>query len=497
MSEDLHSLADVEAEELRRKLLSSLWEFSKCAWEHVEPAPLIENWHMKMICDEVQSLLTSADGGQTIINIPPGTAKSLLVSVFAPTWMWLHKPTWRAIFGSANDRVSTRDSLKRRELMGGEWYQRVFAPSWRFSSNQDVKTLYKNTATGFHQAITTGQKVTGDRADALFLDDPLDAKDATSKAERDAVIYWYDQAFANRVSNPKSAVRIVIAQRLHEEDLPGHLLQQGGWKHICIPMEFEAANAYEGDPRTEEGQLLFPDRFPHHVLDAERLRLGSAGYAGQMQQRPVAATGNRFQRGWWRFWSADGQPRGRRPDGCSGAPPTRFNVMADKFDEIVGSWDLSFKGKDTSDFVVGVTVARKGTDRFIVDLYRKRSGFIEAQRAIRQQFKDWPRMRQILVEGKANGSAVVETLASEFPRIIEVEPMGGKEPRAAILEPVVEAGHWYLPEGAEWLGDFIDEFAAFPLGKNDDIVDSVSQCEIRFLESADMTRARKLLAVRM
>ncbi len=224
-----------------------------------------------------------------LINVPPGTMKSLIASVFLPAWVWLNKPGWKCIF-AANAKIAVRDSIKCRDLIRSDWYQKTFKPDWQLSSDQDAKKLFKNTAQGFRLAVAVGEDITGERADHLGIDDPLDAADAPSKLKRDSIAYWLDQAFQNRVVSPAHSTTHMIMQRLHEEDPSGHVLEQGGYYHICLPMEFETARKDIFDPRTIEGELLFPERFPQFVLDEQKIILGPYGYAGQMQQNPMPAT---------------------------------------------------------------------------------------------------------------------------------------------------------------------------------------------------------------
>lgn len=483
----------------------SLVEFVKAGWHVLEPStPLLWNWHLDAICRHVQALIEDAPGTpqNLLMNVPPGTMKSLVTSVFLPAWVWLRRPDWRACFASGTPAVVTRDSMKCRALIKSQWYQETFKPEWQVSKDQDEKQLFSNTAGGFRQGVGAGGAITGVRADCLLVDDPNDAREVHSKAHRTAINErWWDAAFHNRIADPARSKRIVIMQRLHEEDLAGYLLAKEGaqWAHLCLPMEFDremVKRTWLGweDPRTADGELLFPQRFTKEYLDGERMTLGSAGYAGQMQQRPAPAAGNRFKREWWRFWSPTGEAQ-LRPKGTTAVPPKRFNPAIDKYDEIVSSWDCSFKDGDENDFVVGITVYRVGALRYVVDRYRAKAGLGATVAAVQQQAKDW-NPYEVLVEDKANGSAVVELLQSQVDGILAVNPKGGKEARAAVLEPKIEAGQWLLPEGASWLDEWIDEFAGFPLGKHDDQVDAASQLEARFLEDSEVTSARLLLGLR-
>ena len=480
----------------------SLYRFVLGGWGALEGSPIHDNWHIKVICDHLQSHLTGEKGPQNLlINVPPGTGKSLLVAVFAPAWLWLHRPHWRMVFASGTPSVVTRDSMRCRTLIKSDWYQTTFKPAWALSKDQDEKQLFANTSGGFRQGIGAGAAVTGVRAEWLCVDDPNDSKEVHSKAHREAINdRWWGASFHNRIADPSTSRRTIIAQRLHEEDLAGYVLakETGAWEHLCLRMELEESDLKRppswlgwSDPRTTKGDLLFPARFTPAYLDAERLALGPSGYVGQMQQRPSSAAGNRFQRSWWRFYTVTGGPAGTRPVGCSDLPSEKLPT---KFDRIVSSWDCTFKAKDDSDFVAGFVIACLGARRFIRCAFVERVGLLGTVAAIKQQWEQW-RPHEILIEDKANGTAAIEVLSAAVPRLIPVEPRGGKESRAAAIEPIIAAGNVYLPEGAEWVASFVEEFAAFPRGAHDDQVDAVSQGLTHLEENSDVRRARALLGM--
>lgn len=492
----------------------SLSRFVKGAWHILESdTPLQWNWHLDAICDHVQALVEDAPGTpgspgtpqDLLINVPPGTMKSMVVSVMLPAWRWLTVPSWRAIYASGSPSIVTRDSMKCRSIVQSDWYNQTFKPKWKISSDQNEKQHFANTAGGFRKGLAAGASVTGERADFLGIDDPNDAKEVHSKAHRTTINEnWWSNAFHNRIADPAKSKRCIVMQRLHEEDLAGYVLsREKGWAHLCLPMECEGPTepTWLGwrDPR-KTGELLFPMRFGPDYLVSERASLGSSGYAGQMQQRPVAAGGNKFQRTWWRFWATDGAVR-TRPAGTTQVAPVLFSAAVNNqkgsylWDELIGSFDCTFKDTDGTDYVVGVVVARRGAQRFVMAMYRKRASFTETVRMVRQMHTDWPMINEILIEDKANGPAVINALEREVAGLIPVNPEGGKEARAATMEPKVEAGNWLLPEGAEWLGELVDEFASFPLGKHDDIVDACSQVEVRFSQDTDESRARLLLGL--
>src|SRR5208282_2204872 len=287
----------------------NLESFIRWAWPLVDPAPLIWNWHLAAIAEHLQALITDElASNNLLITVPPGSGKSRLLSVMLIAWVWVRRPAWRALYASGNPRVASRDSLYARQLIGSIEYRNRFGIGWDITDNQDEKLLYNTTAGGFRQATTSGSRVTGDRADFLGIDDPLDAQSAFSKAERDAVITWYTAAFANRLNDLRTGKRALIMQRLHPEDLAGYVLgiERNLWEHLMIPMEFESSRAFTTtigwtDPRSNDGELMFEERYPRAIVEQEKVRLGTSGAAGQLQQRPAIAGGELFKRACLKF----------------------------------------------------------------------------------------------------------------------------------------------------------------------------------------------------
>lgn len=483
-------LRAIDAELARR----SLADFVRQAWHVVEPTTeLIWGWHLDALCEHLQAV-TEGKIRNLLINIPPGHMKSLVVCVFWPAWVWLRNPGWRALCASYSGDLALRDSVKCRTLIESSWYRETFKPDWELSEDQNTKTAFQNTKFGGRMALSVGGKVTGFRGDAAVVDDPHNATEVDSKILREAALDWFDKALSTRLNDPRKGVKVVIMQRLHEGDLAGHILEQGGYEHLCLPAIFEpdrraTTSIGWSDPRQNAGELLFPEMFTEEVLGKLKRELGSTAFAGQFQQRPQAAEGGLFKREWWRFWKPDGvgsEWKAPRPKGCTDVPAI---PLPSKFDETLASWDCTFKGNDDSDFVAGGVISRKGADFFVRVLWHKRATFTETLPAVRD-LAGFPGVRTTLVEDKANGSAVIDTLKSEVSGLIAVNPEGGKESRAAAMQPGVEAGQWYLPEGAPWLERWVEEFAAFPKGKNDDIVDMASQAAIRMLPSRTSFAAR-------
>lgn len=461
--------------------------FVEEAWPILEPTtPFVPGWHLDAIVDHLEAV-TRGDIRQLLINMPPRFAKSLLVSVFWPCWVWTQAPSFRWLFASYAQSLSTRDSLKCRRLLTSGWYQRHWGGVFQLTTDQREKTRFDNDCTGYRLATSVGGAATGEGGDGIVVDDPHNVREAESTADRTAVLDWWDRTMSTRGNDPATVRKVIVMQRLHEQDLAGHLLAKGGWEHLCLPMEYErphgpvptpTAIGWQ-DPRTEPGALLWPERFGPEEVAQLKLDLGSYGAAGQLQQRPSPAEGGILKRHWFGFW----QPRGTQlppvpvtlPDGTRReiVPidlPARFALQ-------LQSWDMAFKDFKASDFVAGGVWAQLGAQCFLLDQVHARLSFPRTLDAVTTMTTKWPAALMKLVEDKANGPAVIQTLQTKVAGLIAVTPEGGKVARAHAVAPTVEAGNVFLPHPAvaPWVWDFLEECAAFPNGAYDDQVDQMTQ----------------------
>jgi predicted phage terminase large subunit-like protein len=500
----------VKAELARR----SLSEFIKQGWQVVEPeTPLRWNWHIDAVSEHLEAV-SKHQIQRLLINIPPGTMKSLIVSVFWPAWYWIDKPGTRGLFSSYAQDLALRDSVRCRSLITSDWYRSFFADKgdWGLSGDQNVKSYFSNTRGGFRMALSVGGATTGFRGDLIVCDDPLNATDAYSEVQRATAIQWWDQAMSSRLNDLRTGARVIVQQRLHEDDLAGHVLRQGGYEHLCLPSEYEPERKsktciyvrnenYEvvekkhfwEDPRTQPGELLFKTMFPREVLDRAKKDMGSDMYAGQHQQRPTAAEGGLFKRHWWKFWRHSYGPPPPRPLGCTTEIAT---LLPHKFDQVVMSVDAAFKGRkdavEKPDYVAIGVWGVLGADRFLLDVVWDQLTFTETLQKIRTMRKRHPTCRKVLVEDKANGPAIIDTLKGEMTGVIALTPEGGKEARAQAVTPQVESGNVYLPDGAEWVPRYVDELASFPKGRHDDMVDQTSQV-LLYLEDSKTSFGQRFL----
>lgn len=474
----------VKAEKAKRDLR----EYIRQAWHVVEPAtPYTHGWHIDAIAEHLMAVSTR-DIRNLLINVPPRHMKSLAVSVFWMTWEWINRPHTRWLFSSYSLSLSIRDSLKCRRVIESPWFQRNWGDVFQLTGDQNAKSRYENTATGYRIATSVDSATTGEGGDIIVVDDPHSAKEAQSDASRNTAITWWDQTMTTRGNNPKTVAKVVVMQRLHEQDLSGHILEKGGWDHLCLPAEYEEKVFVTGigwkDPRTEHGQLLWEAQFGAEELAISKRDLGSYGAAGQLQQSPAPAEGGLFKKRYWRFWVPKGvivpAYQTRLPDGSWYSHPQM--ELPDAFDEQLQSWDMAFKEAKDTNFVAGGAWGRKGAHKFLLDQERGRWDFVKTIGAVERLTERFPKARTKLVEDKANGPAVVSSLRNKIAGLIEVSPEGGKMARAVAISPQVESGNVYLPHPAlyPWVEEYITELATFPNGVNDDQVDQTSQALLRW-----------------
>jgi predicted phage terminase large subunit-like protein len=467
----------LEVEKQRRTLA----EFVKAAWHVVEPATeMAWGWHIEAICEHLEAA-TRGEIRRLVVNIPPRHMKSLLVTVFWPAWVWATFPEKRWLFSSYAEQLSVKHSVVCRRVIQSDWYQRRWGHVFSLTGDQNAKIKFENDHTGFRMATSVKGTATGEGGDFIVVDDPHKVDEVTSELQRQSVLDWWDQTMSTRLNNPSTGCRVIIMQRLHEEDLTGHVLTRGGWTHLCLPAEFEDEHPtpWAADPRQKPGELLWGAHVTQVYLDEKKKDLGSYGFAGQYQQRPAPMEGGILRREWWAYY--DEVPQ---------------------VDELVQSWDLAFKDTKDSDFVVGQVWARNGANKFLLHQIRERLDFPATIERIKDM-TSWVEERypqhsshRIWIEDAANGPAVIAALRNELPGVIPVKPLGSKEARAHSAAAQIESGNVYLlgkrrPDGQAydreatpgWVQDFVEECAAFPNAAHDDQVDAMSQALVRLSRS--------------
>ncbi len=431
-----------------------LVDFVRMAWPLVEPARAYQhNWHIDVIAAHLEAV-SRGEIRNLIINVPPGFMKSLLVCVFWPVWEWIQRPGIRWINASFDLGITTGQAKKIVDILQSKWFQDRWGDLLK--SRDPAVGKLDTTETGWRISTSVRGKATGFHADITVVDDPIKPRDLTKKLLL-LVLDWWDQTMASRQADPKTGRRVIIMQRLHETDLAGVAIATGDYVHVRLPMRYEAEYPCETpwgrDPRTEEGELLWPSRVPIEAVAKLEKELGPVGTAAQLQQRPSPAKGLIFEKGWFQ----------------------EYDELPPDIDQWVQSWDMTFKAEDASDYVCGGVIARKGANYYLVHLLCERLSFPECIPAVKGFSTQYPQALEKLVEDKANGPAIVATLNREIPGLVLVNPQGGKVSRANACAPILKAGNFWIPRGARWGPALIAQMTGFPKGANDDMVDMVSQ----------------------
>lgn len=462
----LPSLAELDAETLRRDLYAFVLE----AWDQVEPTtPYVDGWHIMAIANYLQALAEGRiQSNSLLINVPPRHMKSLLCNVFFPAWIWTKWPGAKFLCFSYSEALTIRDSMKCRQLIGSRWYQERFAVE--INPRADSKDKFENLMGGYRYCFGTGGSIAGQGGDFLIIDDPLEISKANSKAERERVNYTYDNAIATRGNDPRTVKKILIMQRLHDEDLCGHVIERGDpWELLILPAEYEGIERFHSsigfrDPRQEKGELLWPSRFGPAELAAMKQTLSEIGAAGQLQQRPTPLLGAIFKRDWFAI-RKESMP-------CVG----RYF-----------SWDTAASIEDTAAYTCGIVGELAPDYRlFIRDVWREKIEFPQLQYAVEEQARKYGGlkstvMKDIIIENKSSGIQVIQSMKqiSPFaPRVMPYTPKGDKIARAYEAAKWCEKGMVILPypdEKAPWLKAFEDELFDFPNSQYKDQVDALSQ----------------------
>lgn len=452
----------IEREHCKRSLAA----FIRRAWAVLEPGqPYVHGWHIDAMAEHLEAV-TSGQITRLLINIPPGTMKSLMTGVLWPAWEWgpLGMGHVRFIGASHEATLATRDNLRMRRLVTSEWFQRLWPLA--LTGDQNEKTYFENEATGWRQSCAV-KSMTGRRGDRVNWDDPHSVEDSHSKAALAEAERVFAETLPTRLNNPDRSAIVVCMQRLHEADISGLIIARDlGYEHLCLPMEWEAPRKATSigftDPRSQVGELLFPQRFPREVVERDKKVMGPYAVAGQFQQRPAPPAGEEFQ-----------------PDmiGTVDAVPAGAQQWA-------RGWDLAAT-EGAGDFTAGVQMARLPDGRIVVaDVRREQLGTHRRDQLLKATAQaDGPTTQQSLPQdpGAAGKVQVAAFAALLVGHNLHFSPeTGDKVTRARPFASQVNAGNVVMVR-APWNREFIEELRLFPNGLHDDQVDGASRAFSRLL----------------
>ena len=435
--------------------------FTEKAFGDLNPgAEYFSNFHVEVISEALQQCF-AGKLRRLAINLPPRSLKSHMVSVSFPAWLLGRRPSAQIICASYTQDLSEKLASDCRTIMATDWYRNLF-PGTRLAADRQPVHDFTTTQRGFRLATSVGGVLTGRGADFIVIDDPLKPDEAISETRRNSVNEWYDNSVLTRLNDKRTGCIILIMQRLHEDDLVGHVLKHGDWKVLKFPAIAEEDENYlvqtpYGRKRfaRRQGEALHPDREPLEVLAKVREVLGEYNFAGQYQQAPAPLGGGMIKRQWFRTYLPQELPK--------------------EFELLFQSWDTANKCSELNDYSVCSTWGIADKHLYLLDVLRKRMDYPELRRNVKGHADNW-KAKTILIEDKSSGTSLIQDLIADGVHgVTRYEPKMEKVMRMHAVSSTIENGFVHIPEQAPWLGEYLHELTIFPNGRFDDQADSTSQ----------------------
>lgn len=458
----------MDKEALREQLKVILARNSLAAFILYNKPGYMMGWVHEEVCRKMDEFLVKVESKQSprlIITLPPRHGKSEIVSRMFPAYAFGRYPDISIIGTSYSADLANRNNRDVQRIIESDNYHRVFPDTTlsgktgrntgniNYSRTSDLFEIVNHT--GLYRSAGVGGGITGMGGNCLLIDDPIkDRAEADSPTYRNKVYDWYTSTLYTRLA-PGGGI-ILIQTRWHEDDLAGRLIaamnkgEGEKWEIVTYP-----AIATHDEEFRKEGEALHPERYPLAQLENIREVIGSRDWASLYQQSPTPAGGTIVKEEWLKT----------------------YTQLPNNFEQLIQSWDMTFKGADTSDYVVGQVWGRRGADCYLIDQCRGKWGFTETLEKVIEVSKKYPKALRKLVEDKANGPAVIDVLKHSVQGIIPVTPDGSKTARLYAVTPMMEAGNVYIPapEIAPWVREYREELLMFPAGAHDDQVDATTQ----------------------
>lgn len=485
------------------EMRNDLRKFVRDAWHVVEPGKEFKSgWHIDAICDHL-TYVSLGDIDDLVINIPPRHSKSTVVAVMWPAWEWIWQPSTQWLFATYASSLTIRDSVKCRRLIQSPWYQDHFGDAYHLSSDLNQKGRFDNNYFGYRLATSVGGTATGEGGDRIVVDDAHNMKEINSDTIRQGVIEWWRDTMSTRGNDMKKLGRVIIAQRGHHQDLPGHVLATGGWVHLNLPgyyipntrcitkakkdskriispdpeiftfgdhvVPLKKDQVLFVDPRNKENDLLQEDRFGPDEMAKLSMELTERGFESQIQQNPSAKGGNIMKEHHWREWEDES------------LPPIQM---------VIQSYDTAFEEDEEADFSArttwGVfeheeyldpklpwTAQYKGQTRLcliLLERMNKRMEFPELRENAIEAAQLW-KPDKVLVEKKASGHSLAQELRRANLPIARIKVTDSKFVRAHAASLVLERGCIFYVK-RNWATEVISQCGNFPADDHDDMVDT-------------------------
>ena len=462
-------MASLDAQTYAALLRSDFYAFIERSFAVLNPeTPFLGNWHLELLAGALERC-RFGQCRRLIINVPPRSLKSVCASVALPAWLMGHNPSLRIICSSYGQDLASKHALDTRIVMDDPFYRAMF-PGTRISAKKDCVTDFETTAKGGRMATSVGGPLTGRGADFLIIDDPLKPDAALSDVRRVFANTWYDQSLLSRLNSQSKGVIIVIMQRLHLDDLVGHVLQQGGWEVLSLPaiaVEDEEHRIWtpygEYTHVRRAGEALHPQRDSLEVLASMRAAMGEYAFAGQFQQDPAPLGGGLVKASWSKTYEPHELP-------SSGF-------------QIIQSWDTASKESELASFSVCTTWLVHDKRHYLLHVLRRRMDYPTLKREVVRLAHEF-KASTVLIEDKSSGIQLIQELRGEGLGCVKgIKPEGDKTMRLNAQTATIENGFVFLPSSAPWLIDYVAEMTSFPKAKHADQVDSTSQA-LAWIKSA-------------
>lgn len=429
----------------------------RCFYEVAGGKRYLHNWHLDALAYHL-TMVSEGRCKRLVITLPPRSLKSLYASIAFPAWMLGHDPCRCIVCASYGRNLATAHANSFRSIVRTPWYRALF-PLMRIDSRKDTEDEVRTTRGGFRLTTTVGGALTGRGGSIIVIDDAMKADDARSDLLRQNTNDWFDETLLSRLDEKLNDAIILVMQRLHVDDLVGHVLKAGGWTHLnlaAIAAEDMRVPIGEGLFHFRSaGDLLHPEREPQSVLDELRAAMGSAAFSAQYLQEPVPASGNLVQWEWFGTWTRLPERRGYQA-------------------RIVQSWDTASKATELNDYSVGITALVHKDAIYILDVVRARLEYPALKKRIVAEKTRW-KADIVLIEDKGSGQSLTQDLRFDNLHVKAIKPEGDKVVRMSYCTAPIESGAVLLPQSAPWLDAFRVELLAFPNGLHDDQVDALSQ----------------------
>lgn len=475
---------------------ATLYEFFKQSWHVIESGQdLVDEWYLEVIAEHLEAVYHRKIKN-LLVNIPPRTGKTNLISVVFPVWVWIHNPSEKFLCASCSNSLSLEIADKSRLLIESNWFQDNWGDKFKLRKDQNSKSYFANNKTGYRMSTSVGSAIVGKGGSIQITDDP-NLPGGESELTRDSVNNWWSMRWFNRLNDIKNDRRIIVQQRSDEKDVSGMILSNdinNEWTKLILPLEYESSrkavtvplfnsiNPWQ-DPRTNDGELL-TKRMSSIEVDKLKRELGSYGYAGQYQQRPAPLEGGMIKKQWFKLYQYDQLPQ---------------------IEYVIQSWDTALTANDDSNYSActtwGIFLDRYDNENVILlSSWRDKLEYPELRDRVKRLANNYrdtgnnslPSNTKyqpdlIVIEAKASGDPLIQDLkrAGVYARAFIPNKHGDKIQRVRLVTSLIESGIVWMPcqkNNTDKMADFADEFVTsisyFPNVSSRDYVDTMTQALI-------------------